>query len=626
MGVFCQERNLEKAAAEYHKLAFINASEIYEKVAEKGYRSVELFTKLGNTYYFNARYTEAAKWYGELFGMKETVTAVYYLRYAQTLKAIGEDKKAQEFFDTYVEKSGIEKDGPVRASDYLKIIENNSDRYRIRNVLFNTDGVDFGGTVNNGKLIFSSTRDTGMVLKRKSAWDGLTFLDLHKVNIYSNGEYGEIKKLKGDINTRFHESSACLTRDGQTIYFTRNNTTPGMAKEKDQPQYLKIYRATLKDGKWTNVEDLGINGDHYSTAHPALSPTENKLYFVSDRPEAIGATDIFEAEINPDGTFGKVENLGERINTRGRESFPFVTDRNELYFSSDGHFGLGGYDVFYTQLKKNGHGSLVNVGKPVNSEMDDLAFTIDTDSHKGYVSSNRAGGMGYDDIYGFLELKDIRDLLRGLIYGKVIDEDTKEPLAGSAITLYNDETGETELTTTTDSTGNYEVEVDRFVPYRIRASKDKYNTDEVLAFEGNEKQEINFELKRNEFDVLEGDDLARVLGIKEIHFDFDKWDIRPEAEIELQKVLVVLAKYPQLKIDIQSHTDSRGKNPYNMMLSEKRAKATMQYLMDKGISQNRLTARGYGESRLLNECTNGVKCMEEQHLLNRRSEFIVRVD
>lgn len=619
---FSQEKKLERAAKEYDKLAFISASEIYEEVAEKGYKSVELFEKLGNTYYFNARYTEASKWYGELFAMGEPVTAVYYLRYAQTLKAVGEDDKAKEFFDKYTEMSGVTKEGFKNTSDYMKIIENNSGRYDIQNLPINTDGIDFGSTINKDKLIFSSTRDTGTVVKRTSAWDGLTFLDLYEVT-ESEGEYGEVRKLKGEVNTRFHESSACITQDGKTMYFTRNNTTSGMVKGKETPQHLKIYRATMKDGKWTDIEDLSINGDLFSTAHPALSPEEDKLYFVSDRPESMGATDIFMATISSDGVLGKVENMGEKINTSGRESFPFITVRNELYFSSDGHFGLGGYDIFYTQLKKEGHGSLINIGKPINSEMDDFAFTIDTETRKGYVSSNRAGGMGFDDIYGFTENRDIRDLLKKRIHGQVIDQSTKVPLARATLTLYNDETGLADFTTTTDSTGNFTIEAERFVPYRIRATKEKYSIEEIQISGENQEEEINFVLEQNEYELQKDEDLAKMLNIREIYFDFDEWTIREDAEVELQKVVVAMETHPLLKIDIRSHTDSRGNDVYNMVLSERRAKSTMQYLISKGIDPNRLKAKGYGESELVNGCANGVKCSEQQHLQNRRSEFVI---
>ncbi|WP_335967246.1 OmpA family protein [Galbibacter sp. PAP.153] len=624
---YSQEQKLKKAQKEYEQLGFIKASEIYEKVADKGYRSVELFEKLGNTYYFNARYKEAAKWYKELFAMDTSIAPVYYRRYSQSLKATGADRLAQEMYNAYVDISGTDKERMLKAEDYLKRIADNSGRYTIKNLPVNTDGIDFGGYAQNGKLIYASTRDTGTLAKRKSAWDGLTFLDLYEVSVDSGGSYGPSFKIKGDINTRFHESSACVTRDGKTLYFTRNNTTPEMKRQKKEFQRLKIYRATLIDGKWTNVEDLSINGDTYSTAHPVLSPAEDKLYFVSNRPEAIGATDIFYAAIKADGSLGRVENMGKTINTYGRESFPFVSDRNELYFSSDGHFGLGGYDVFYVQLSKNGtesQGSLLNVGRAVNSAMDDVAFSINTQTHKGYISSNRAGGLGYDDIYGFTETKDIRELIQAQIHGTVIDKNTGEPIANSKIGLFYQD-GTPFISVVTDMNGTYSITTDRYASYAVRASKEGYGTDEAYSLRNKKTQEINFRLERDLYALTEGSDLGRMLGIKEIYFDFDKWDIRPDAEVELQKVLTVMEQYPTLSIAIKSHTDSRGNDAYNQLLSEKRARSTKQYLLDKGINEERLSAMGYGESRPVNKCTNGVKCTEREHQQNRRSEFIIGI-
>jgi len=625
--VFSQEGKINRADKSYKQLGFIKASEIYEKVANKGYRSVELFEKLGNTYYFNAKYKEAAKWYKELFTLDSSVAPVYYRRYAQSLKAVGEDVASKRMFDAYVKRSENVSNSTLTTADYLKMIADNSGRYTLEHLSINTDGIDFGGHVQDGKLIYASTRDTGTFAKRKSSWDGLTFLDLYEVSVDSSGFYGSAVKIKGDVNTRFHESSGCITRDGKTLYFTRNNTTPGMQKEKKAIQHLKIYRATFIDEKWTQIEDLSINGDHYSTAHPVLSPTEDKLYFVSDRPEAIGATDIFYANIHADGTLGRVENMGNTINTHGRESFPFISDRNELYFSSDGHFGLGGYDVFYIQLSADqevAEGSLLNVGRPMNSAMDDVAFSIHTPTHKGYISSNRAGGFGYDDIYSFTETKDIRDLIQAEIHGTIIDKSTQEPIANGTVALY-DADGTLFTSVVTDANGYYTVTTDRFMSYSIRASKEGYSTDESYSEKGMESQEINFELERDLYALIEGGDLAKMLGIEEIYFDFDKWNIRSDAEVELQKVLAVMEQYPKLFITINSHTDSRGNAHYNLLLSEKRAQSTKQYLLNHGIDNGRLSAKGYGESKLINQCRNGVQCTEEAHQLNRRSEFIISI-
>lgn len=622
-----QERRLARANEKYGDYNYIDAAEIYEDVVASGFKSVELLQKLGNTYYFNARYGKAETAYAQLFELSEDVAPVYYLRYAQSLRANGKEREAKQFYDRYVKKGGMTKP-LVSAKDYLQIIKENSGRYQIKNLDINTAGIDFGGGTYQNQLVYASTRDTGVIMKRRSGWDGLSFLNLYKAEIAEGGEgepdgTGESVKIKGQANSKFHESSAVFTKDGQTMYFTRNNLAPGK-KSKKETQLLKIYRATLKDGKWANMEDLSINGDTYSTAHPALSPDEGRLYFSSDRPEAMGGPDIFYAEIDSDGSLGPVESPGGKVNTPGRETFPFVSNENGLYFSSDGHFGLGGLDVFYTDLKKERGAHLLNVGEPVNSPFDDFAYTIDTETGRGFFSSNRTGenAKGHDDIYSLLEKEKIKDLLATLIYGTVTDKDTRGPIPGASIRLL-DEENKLLKEVFTDSLGNYEIEADRYKKYLIRASKEAYDTDEQLVGTTEERNEANFELKRNVVPLEPGRDLAEVLNIPIIYFDFDKSNIREDAAVELEKLVAALNRYPELKIDIRSHTDSRGSDSYNKALSGRRAQSTMEYIIGRGISKDRLTAKGHGESQLANRCGNGVKCSEEEHQANRRSEFIV---
>ena len=617
---FAQQGKLDRAGKKYGQLAFIDASKIYLNVAESGHKSVDLFKKLGNTFYFNANYEDASKWYGELFALTEQIDPVYYIRYSQSLKAIGNEEESSKWFDKYLQRVGVADKRYKNTTDYLEIIEENSNRYRMEHLSLNTEGMDFGATVHDGHLIFSSTRDSGAVFKRRSAWDGLSFLDLFESELKEDGTFGKPKKLKGDINTRGHESTAIYTKDGKTMYFTRSNNTPRIKLTKTDAQQLKIYRAHLVAGKWTDVEDLSINGDTYSTAHPALGPAENKLYFVSDMPTSIGQTDIYVVRINADGSLGKPVNLGERINTKGRESFPFVTDDNELYFSSDGHFGLGGYDVFYTQLGNSSFGTLINVGKPINSSFDDVAFVMGNDK-KGFVSSNRPGGNGFDDIYGFIETKDIKEILKSRIHGIVVDKQTKAPLRNARIEIL-DEDNKRVVELRTDSKGYYEEKVDISKNYNIRASLQHYDGDHAYSHKGTEDREHNFELSRNAIGVGEGDDLAKILNII-IYFDLDRSHIRPDAAVELEKIVAAMKQHPNLKINIGSHTDSRASDSYNRALSERRARATVDYLVKKGIQRTRLSGRGYGESKLLNNCANGVPCSEREHQLNRRSEFII---
>ncbi len=618
--IVAQEGKIRKADNKYESLAYIDAAAVYLDVAESGYRSEELLKKLGNSFYFNSMYTEAAKWYGELFTMTQSVEPIYYLRYSQSLKATGNKSVAAKWYDKYLEKTGSSNEDFKTASDYEQIINMSSGRYSLQPVAINTNGIEYGGAFTGDKLVVTSTGSTGRGPSKVNAWDGLSYLDLYEATIKNDGTLEALSKLKGDINTKYHESSAVFTKDGKTMYFTRNNTSPKTRRNKKETQHLKIYRAHLVDEEWTNIEDLSINGDDYDTAHPALNSTEDTLYFVSNMSQSIGLTDIFMVNLGSDGTLGNPVNLGDKVNTGGRESFPFITEDNELYFSSDGHFGLGGYDVFYIKLKGSEYeGSLLNLGKPINSAFDDIAFVIN--DHKGFISSNRLGGKGYDDIYGFVEHEDIQDLLKSKVYGIVTDKDTKQPLPNATIIILS-ENNEVVNSIETDSTGYYESEIDPSALYIIKANKAEYDGDDVFSQKSIEPREHNFELSRNVFDIDTGDDIATILNIV-IYFDLNKDNIRPDAQVELEKLVSVLKNNPNLKIDVRSHTDSRANDNYNMKLSNRRAKSTIDYLVSRGIERSRLSGRGYGESFLLNSCSNGMDCSEDEHQQNRRSEFII---
>ncbi|MDX1365259.1 MAG: OmpA family protein [Arenibacter latericius] len=639
--VISQNRQIKKADIEYHSYGFLNALDVYLQVANRGYESQELFTKIANSYYFTAKYEEALIWYEKIFNIDDyTPNPETFLRYAQCLRATGKIEKAKDFYNRFVDFSGKSLEGKkLAAKDYLDLIEKNSNRYEIEYLEgLNTEDTEFGRSLHDGKLFFSSNRAVrGGLIKRKSAWDGMNFLDLYMVDI--NEEYeiaGEPKLVPGEINEKFHESSAVITRDGKTMYFTRNNFTPNK-KEKDEQ--LKIYRAYLIDGKWTNIEDLPINDDMYSTAHPALDAKESNLYFSSDRPGGFGQSDIYVAPINEDGQIGKARNLGPEINTAGKETFPFVSLDNELYFSSDGHFGLGGMDVFYAKITDNGFGNLLNVGKPINSYADDFAFGIDTKTKRGFVSSNRQpeGIMVKDDvneknielkqfvndnIYRFRELKSIDNLFKAKIHGCVNDIDNQQPIVNAKIEVYKED-GSVFDKVFTNELGCYEVVTNFYSVYRLRATYEDYDANEKVSIAERKEQTLNFELQQNRLELTPGIDIANTLNIKNIFFDFDKSSISETAKVQLEKLVVVLENHPSLKIKIQSHTDSRGSELYNLELSKRRAASTKAYLVERGIDANRLSAEGLGESQLTNHCSDNVPCSEEEHLQNRRSQFIV---
>ncbi|KAB1154927.1 OmpA family protein, partial [Flavobacterium luteum] len=336
-----------------------------------------------------------------------------------------------------------------------------------------------------------------------------------------------------------------------------------------------------------------------------------------------GQSDIWKVAINEDGSFGTPENLGVTINTEGKESFPIITNENELYFATDGHPGLGGLDIFMSRMNADGSFKApINIGAPANSPQDDFAYLIDTKTRKGFLTSNRDGGKGYDDIYKFLETRKL--VCEQVLSGIVTDLETGEILANTKVTLFDDKFN-TIKEVFSDDKGFYTFEVECGKSYYIRAEKELYETKElkVTIPTSNGKTDFPIQLEKKVKPVTVGDDLAKAFGIKIIYFDLDKWNIRPDAALELEKILDVMKQYPTMKIDVRSHTDSRQTHKYNEKLSDRRAKSTMAWLVTNGVDASRLIGKGYGETLLVNKCADGVKCSEEEHQANRRSEFII---
>ncbi|NDV44517.1 OmpA family protein [Flagellimonas sediminis] len=617
------DRTIEKADERYREYSFSPAIDIYKKVLDKGYSSPDLLKKLGNSYYFNAKYQEAAEIYKKLEGeFPDEMEVEYVFRYAQSLKSIGNYDEAARLMEEFKSMTASYTGG--FDDDYMTKIEENSGRYTVKPFGYNSKYSDFAASYYEKGLIFASDRDTGNLARYRHTWNSRDFLDLYKVNADS-ASTDNVMKLEGEINTRLHESTSVITKDGNTMYFTRNNFMDGKKyKDGEGITRLKIYSAEKVNGEWTNITELPFNSDSYSVAHPALSPDGKRLYFVSDMPGSLGQSDIFMTNIIGDGTYGPIVNLGKNINTMARETFPFITSDGVLYFSSDGHFELGGLDVFATKIAFDDYDQpVVNVGKPINGPSDDFAFIFDPERKTGYFSSNREGGMGDDDIYSFVENEPlVLDCIQD-VSGTVRDRISNEVLAGATVKVIDEENNEIS-STITDSNGNYFLQLDCSKGNFVRASRDGYvPAEEYLGKSNGKPRIIDFYLERDLVTGGFGDDLAKLLQLSTIYFDLNKYNIRPDAEIEIQKVIVAMEKYPSLKIKVNSHTDSRGDDAYNLWLSQKRAESTVKYMISKGIAKDRLQGEGFGETRLVNECMNGVRCSEEQHQLNRRSEFII---
>ncbi len=626
---YSQEVKLKKANSNYENFQYEDAIVTYEKVAKKGYKSVELFSKLGDSYYFQSKLKEANKWYNDLFSLKKKLNSEYYFRYAQTLKAVGNYKKADEMMEKFnqVNTSDMRAILSKAQLDYLEAIKNNSGRYTVQNAGINSEFSDYGASFYKNTLVFASARDTGGVFVKKHSWTNQSFTNLYSSLMADNGSLLEPEKFSKKINSKYHESTPVFTNDGLTMYFTRNNYLNGKkGRDSKKSVLLKLYKATKNDGKWDNVSELPFNSNQYSCAHPALSPDEKTLYFSSNMPGSKGMSDIYKVAILFDGNFGKPINLGDKINTQARETFPFISKNNELYFASDGHPGLGGLDVFIAQLNENGtHGKIKNVGEPVNSNFDDFGFIIDTNSNIGFFSSNRENdNLGYDDIYRFTETIPMPKELQQSLMGVVVDSSTQLPIEGVKLALFDVnyvKLGEV----ISDKEGKFDFgAVDFGNKFRIiPEQKDFVTLESIIITKESDTKDIKMVMtpKLQPFHV--GEDLRKTLGIDIIYFDLDKANIRKDAEVELAKILEVMKQYPTMEIDVRSHTDSRQTANYNLVLSDKRVKSTIKWLIENGIDAKRLTGRGYGESQLLNECSDEIPCTEVAHQANRRSEFII---
>ncbi|GJQ07746.1 cell envelope biogenesis protein OmpA [Capnocytophaga cynodegmi] len=629
--VFSQEKQMQKANEMYKNYAYIDAIKIYENIAKKGFVNQELLERLGNSYYFNAEYDKASTWYEKLFENKEyKVQPEYYYRYALSLKSLGKYAESDQMMRKFVEITGADDTRAIlfeEHKDYREEIKENSNRLELLQTGVNTEHSEYGTAFYGDKVIFAASNTS--LIKPVSKWTGESFYDLYEANRDSIS-LSKKTLFSSKINTKFNESTAVFTKDGKTVYFTRNNyVNKKVRMDSENTILLKILRATKDDrGNWGNIVEMPFNSNTYSVAHPALSPDEKYLYFASDMPGTLGSSDIFRVEILENG-YGKPENLGNIINTSGRESFPFISKDNVLYYSSDGYPGLGGLDIFATKLYDNGTTSrVINIGEPGNSVDDDFCFVIDKESKVGFLTSNRTGGKGKDDIYGFYERIPLNFTCNKILKGVVKNSETMEIISGATVSLSGKKM-DLLKTEASDPAGGFAFG-EEFINcqdshFYLKGEKEGYETAEVKVEMKGKGKEIHYEilLKPRVIKVTEGDDLAKVFKIENIYFDFDKSNIRYDASVQLAKILEVMKEYPNMKIDVRSHTDSRGSDSYNLALSDRRAKSTVKWIIDNGIDASRITGKGYGETQLTNHCSNGVKCTPEEHQSNRRSEFII---
>jgi outer membrane protein OmpA-like peptidoglycan-associated protein/Tol biopolymer transport system component len=614
LSLTAQDSNTKKADKQFARFEFVKAAESYSKLVDKGEGTPYIYGQLAESYYNIFNTVEAEKWYAKALETSDDPEMIY--KYSQMLKANGKYKESNEQMDKFASMRPSDDRATAyrKNPDYLPKILEQGKKFNVQNASFNSEQSDFGGTTNDGKLYIASSRNDN---RKTYGWNAQPFLDIYRLSKNADGTYQEAELMNDKINTKFHEGLVSFSPDGETMYFSRESyfekdfQKDSLSKTRYSQLYL--FKATKLGSDWDTVEPLSINSENYSVKNPSVSPDGSTLYFASNMPGGYGNFDIYKAPINDDGSIGEPVNLGQKVNTEGQEMFPYISSKNILYFSSNGHLGLGGMDVFYTKEIDGKMAPIRNVGIPINSNGDDFAFTIDEEAEEGFVSSNRDGGQGSDDVYVFKKLQPLCDVL---VMATVLDDKTREPVSGASVSLYDAE-GNKVVTKNTDENGVAEFIVECEEDTELEVVMDEYDSKKVFV-KGTNEEEQNVQIS---LDPIEKLIVADKIELDPIFFEFDKYNITSEAAFELDKVVQIMTKYPDMVLKIVAHTDIRGSENYNAQLSEKRAKSTEQYIISKGIDESRVSSEGKGESEPKVDCSGG--CTKEQHQENRRSEFII---
>lgn len=605
-----QKVSEKKANKLFEKKSYVQAAEMYEQLKE----NQKMLQNLGDCYYNNAQMKAAVRVYGKLFlTYKDSVQPEYYYKYAQSLLGIGDYPKSDQIMSEYLKYN-------VDTNNYIANLNTNVPyNYSVKIMTKNISNGDFGIALYGDKVVFASQRSPE---SKEYNWNAKPYLDLYSANVNKEGMLVNIAPFPVEINTKKHESSAAFSSDGLTMYFNRTNERKVKVGD-EKIANIKIFKAEFVDGKWTNVKELPFCSDEYSVEHPVLSKDGKKMFFSSDMPGTVGSFDIFEVDIHEDGTFGTPTNLGNVVNTIHREQFPSISDDGRtLYFASDGHQGLGGLDIFMSTITDSIYTKPQNLGSTINSNTDDFAYTWDENKKVGYFSSNRKGS---DNLYSFTRIANEKMYV---IEGQIRDKNTKNPIAGALVSLYD----EFQMLVGQMVVGEKADYIFNTLPnkkYTIEASKDFYIPfSQEFTTNDQGKMSYTIELFMECYDdaeeiIIKKEDGRLQIVMENIYFDYNKYDIKPEAAAVLSVLLDLLIKYPEMEVELGAHTDSRASVTYNLILSNKRAAAVLEFLVENGISRSRLRSKGYGESVPLVPCGEKKPCTEEENAINRRCEFII---
>ena len=590
--------------------------------------SLEGQRKLAESYSLTGQNDKAEAVYLTLVQSPTGVLPLDYYHYAMILKSTGKYTESNKWMDKFVELNPYD----LRSKSYVSTkskfdsLLKDEGKYKIEHLTLNTNAGDFGTSYYKNKIVFASTRAKAKAFKKKFNWNGKPFLDMYVSDVDGN-QLKDPENFSKKLNGKMHDGPASFSNNGTFMAFTRNHYHD---KSDDKVIELQIWFSSLTDNKWSQPVPFSINNSEYSVGQPFLTSDGKTMYFVSNMPGGLGGADIYKVKKGDNGAWEKPENLGNKINTEGDEVFPFLSESNEiLYFSSNGHCGLGDLDIFSCQLTGLKIGQVNNAGFPLNTQYDDFAMIIDSTSQKGYFSSNRSGGSGDDDIYSVSILKVIE--IKKRIIG-VAKDVSGTSIPNTFITLY-DSKNEVIDTVTTKDNGAYKFFIESDKTFNLNGKKVGYKDGKSQA-NSNGKDSIivsDVILTKNEEVVVEkievGKDLGKVVKFNPIYFDYHEYKIRPDAEIELNKIVKIMNEYPNMVVNLNSHTDCRASKNYNQKLSDKRAQASTNYIKKRITKPERISGKGYGETKLINACNCDGKvvsgCSEDEHQQNRRTEFII---
>lgn len=603
-----QSKKEQKADQLYDSYQYAEAIEAYSKLANKSKTDDAVHRKLADSYYMLAQYKDAAVWYGKLSNIND---AEVCYRYVQSLRATGKTTEAKQYMDRFVQLAPRDaraiayKDNP----NYLANLQNApAEVSMLQSELNSKDAADFSAVLSSdNKAYFVSNRGGG----KNDSWSDASYVSIYTANLNADGTYTKPQVLN-NLKSKYHDGPVTLSSDGKTMFFARDGHAERDFK-KNKKNKVKvgqqgIYKAVNENDSWKVVEAMPFNNKEYSVTHPAISSDGKTLYFSSDMPGSIGTSDIWKVTIQPNGSYGKPENLGNKINSPGREVFPFITNNEVLYFASDGHLGMGGLDLYKVDLKNNGE--VINLGAPYNSSQDDFGYS--EQGEKAYLSSNRAGK---DNIYeaSVLQTIDINLL--------IVDASNNNPLSDATINWNALIDSPEQATRTTDASGEITTELNLNTTYALVVSKTGYETTEYTLDVNEETPTHKISMNKVVVEDKEKEIVKAPIVFEDIYFAFDSAVITNAAAAELDQVVRILKGNKDLRISIQSHTDAIGASAYNQALSERRAKATQQYIVAKGIDASRISTKGLGSANPKVKCEE--PCSIQDRAQNRRSQITI---